>query len=69
MTIDITAIITQLIRDHGPTAAVTLAVVYYIQDLGKKIDILTNLNNKTFGVMLALVDKGKRDSFGEKGDG
>lgn len=60
MEINLAEILKVLIDHYGAMGIIFGFAVYYLRDLGGKLDRLINLNNKTFGVMLALVDKRAR---------
>ncbi len=65
---DITEIVMAILQKYG-LAGVSIALcVYYIRVLEAKIDRLTNMTNKTFGVMLALVDGKKRKTLSQEAD-
>lgn len=68
MELNITEIVLAILQKYGLVGVSIAMCVYYIRGLEKKIDRLINLNNKTFGVMLALVDGNKRNSFSQEAD-
>lgn len=69
MSIDFTEIITKLFDSYGLLGVFIALCVYYVRVIESKIDRLISLNNKTFGVMLALVDKYNRPTQqGDKND-
>lgn len=68
MEINIADILKVLIDNYGAMGIVLAFAFYYLRVLGGKLDKLINLNNKTFGVMLALVDKRSREGMDAKGE-
>lgn len=67
MEFNIAELLKVIIDHYGAIGIVFAFAIYYLRDLGNKLDRLINLNNKTFGVMLALVDKRTRKDV-EGGD-
>ena len=67
MHIDFTEILQLIIDKYGLAG---LAITFWVWtgfNIQKKIDRLTNLNNKMFGVMLSLVDKRSRETLKSSG--
>lgn len=63
-------ILSVLFQKYGAAGVSIGLCIYYVRSLENKIDALLNLNNKTFGVMLALVeDQNKRKKLDSKGPG
>lgn len=67
MELNLTTIILELLKQYGLAGLAIAGCLYYVRVIETKLDRLTNLMNKTFGVMLALVD-GKKRAEMSKGD-
>jgi len=57
-----------IFKQYGAPGLAIVGGLYYIKALDSKIDRLTNLTYKTFGVMLSLVDDKFRRDLIDKGD-
>lgn len=68
MDINLTDLFKVIVDHYGAMGIVFAFILYYLRELGGKLDRLINLNNKTFGVMLALVDKRTRQDAKEGDD-
>jgi hypothetical protein len=66
--LSLTDLVMALLDKYGLVAGFGFLIVYYMRDHGSKIDRLTALNNKTFGVMLALAHKRHADTKGDDDD-
>lgn len=60
MELNLTQIVLELLKQYGLAGVAIAGCIYYVRVLETKLDRLMNLNNKTFGVMLALVDDAKK---------
>lgn len=61
--VNITEILLALLQKYGLIVVFLGFCIWSIRGIEYKIDRLINLNNKTFGVMLALVDSEKRKNI------
>ena len=68
MELNLTEILLALLQKYG-LAGVALGFWFFsMKSIDDKLDRLMNLNNKTFGVMLSLVDKDQRKWIDAEGD-
>ena len=67
MHIDFTELLQLILEKYGLAGVAITFWVWTGLNVQKKIDRLTNLNNKMFGVMLALVDKRSRETLKSSG--
>ena len=58
--LNITEILLAILDKYGLAGVAVGFCFYYVRVIEAKLDRIINLNNKTFGVMLALVDSDKR---------
>lgn len=58
--LDVGKIIMSILDQYGIVGFALVLNYLYFKMIDSKIDKILNLNNKTFGVMLAIVDKEQR---------
>ena len=58
---NLTELTIELIKQYGAGGVLVIAVFYYIRATGHKLDTIIQLNNRTFGAIVSLLDKRDRN--------
>ena len=69
MSIDLTTISLALVEKYGLIVVFVYMVYHYLRGIDERLDDLINLNHKTFGIILTLVDKKQRTKYTKEKDG
>jgi hypothetical protein len=65
---DFAQIVTTIIEKNGAVGGLVLALFYLIKTLSDKIDKLSIINNRVYGVLITLSDKKDRKLNKEEGE-
>ncbi len=62
-------ILASLIDKYGVLGAAMVFLIYYVKSLGDKMTKLTDITNRSFGALMAMVDKDDRDDMNKTSKG
>ena len=60
---NLTELTVELIKQYGAGGILVIAVFYYIRVTGHKLDTIIQLNNRTFGAIISLLNKRDRNKL------
>ena len=66
--LDLGQILMSILEKYGIVGFALVLNYFYFKMIDEKMNTILNLNNRTFGVMLSIVDKEKRASLNSRGD-